>query len=47
LHAAFKRLELDDDGVVARIGVFARAVERAQAAAPTSSPTAAWTTSAT
>jgi hypothetical protein len=46
LHAAFKRDELGDDGVVARIGVFARAVERAQAAAPPSQPTVALTVSA-
>jgi flavodoxin-like protein len=31
LHEAFKQRELDDDAVVARIGVFARALERAQA----------------
>ena len=41
LQAAFKRGELEDEEVIARIGVFARAVERAQAAAPASAPTAA------
>ena len=46
LHAAFKRGELDDDAVVARIGVFARAVEGARAARPTSLPSAALTASA-
>ena len=44
LHAAFKRGELEDDGAIARIGVFARAVERAQAAAP-ATPVAALTPS--
>nr|HET7857899.1 flavodoxin [Caldimonas sp.] len=46
LHAAFKRRELDDEGVLARIAVFARAVERAQTAAPPSAPNAALTVSA-
>jgi flavodoxin len=46
LHAAFKSGELDQASVIARIGVFARAVERAQAAAPTSVPSAALTASA-
>ena len=46
LHTALKRRELDDDDVVARIGVFARAVERARAAPPLSVPAAALTPSA-
>jgi hypothetical protein len=45
LQAAFKRGELDDEGVIARIGVFGRAVERAQVAAPTSVPSATLTAS--
>jgi len=46
LHAAFKRREIDDEGVIARIGVFGRAVERAQAAAPRPVPSAALSASA-
>ena len=46
LHAAFKRREIEDGSAEARIGVFARAVERVQGAAPTSVPDAALSPSA-